>query len=241
MNIFKILETIETAVYSSQRLPWPCNEWSLIHRHNFLRLLDKMRQSVPEELKHARAVSKETQRLLAEAQESSNELIEKAREQAKQILDGARAEREHMLNATDIVTSARERAEELERVARGRADQLETQTRTRCQELRAQAEAYAEQTRVQAEANAEETRVHAEAYAAEVRRRAEEAASKTEHEIDAYGLRLLTQIEREVGRALDVVKSHRQALERPRDEEPGAVQPGHAHPAQPQQVAATRA
>jgi len=210
MSIYKILETIESAVFSAQRLPWPCNEWSVIHRHNFLRLLDKMRQSVPEELKQARAVSKESQRILAEAQEAAQELLDKAREQARAMVESARAEREALLNTTDVVTQAREKADELERVARTRAEQVEAQTRVRCQELREKAEAYAE----------------------EVKQKAHEETRRNEGEIDAYAARTLASLERELTRAADVVRSHREMVERPRGEEPvTAVTPGKAHAA----------
>ncbi len=232
MNIFKILETIESAVYSSQRMPWPFNEWSLIHRHNFLRLLDKMRQSVPEEVKQARAVSKEAQRLVQDAQQTAQEILETAREQAKSMGEAARVEREGVLNATDVVREARAVAEELERTARTRAEQLEGQTRARCHEVRATAEAHAVEIRRKADAYALATRETAETESRAMLEAARAQSGSAEDEIDAYALRILSLVERDLGRALDVVKSNRELVQRPRAApEAGPPRPEPARPA----------
>lgn len=187
MNIFKIFDSIEEAVASSQRLPAPFSQWSIINRHNFMRLMDKMRSSVSPELKQARAMSKDVQRLLGEAQDQAHHIVEEAREQARKQLETVRAERESIINATEVVQSARRRAEEIESEARHLAEEHEAQTRARCQDLRREADEYARQ----------------------VRRKAEQDARVHEAELERYAVKLLEGMESELGRALQIVRANR--------------------------------
>lgn len=190
MNIFKIFDSIEEAVASSQRLPPPFSQWSIINRHNFMRLMDKMRSSVSPELKQARAISKDVQRLLGEAQDQASQIVTDAKEHAKKQHDAIKVERESIINATEVVQLARKRAEEIENAARHAADEIDAQTRARCQELRRDAEEYARQ----------------------VRRKAEQDARVHEAELERYAVKLLEGMERELGRALQIVRANRQQV-----------------------------
>ena len=190
MNIFKIFDTIEEAVASSQRCPPPFSQWSIINRHNFMRLMDKMRSSVSPEVKQARAISKDVQRLLSEAQDQATQIVGEAKEQAKKQHDAIRAERESIINATEVVALARKRAEEIEGAARQAADEMEAQTRARCQELRREADEYARQ----------------------VRRKADQDARVHEAELERYAVKLLEGMERELGRAMQIVRANRQQV-----------------------------
>ncbi len=191
MNIWKILDQIENAVSSSQRLPAPFSHWTLVNRHNFNRLMEKMRTGVPTELRYARAVNKDVQRLISEAQEQADQILLQAREQAKQASEGSRTERELLVNGTEIVQKARKKAQEIEEAARAAAEDLEAQTRARCLELRRQAEEYARDLRL----------------------RAEKDVTLHEEEIGRYAIRLLSGMEVEIGRALQLVRAHREDVE----------------------------
>ena len=194
MNIFKIFDTIEEIVFSSQRLPWPFAQWSIINRQHFLRMLDKMRHSVPEEMKHAREVTREVDRLLAEAHDRAESVISDARTQASARLETAREERERLINATEVVQTARTRATEIEEAARVQARDLEKATRQRCQEIRERAEEEARRVVVAARAEAD----------------------RCEQELDDWGVRRLAELEREVDRALGVIRKQRRQIEESR-------------------------
>lgn len=191
MNIFKIFDTIEEIVFSSQRMPWPFGQWSVINRQNFLRMLDKMRHSVPEEMKHAREVTREVDRLLAEAHDRSEAIVAEARTLGASRLEEARNEREQLINVTEVVKTARVKAAELEEAARTQARDMEKAARVRCQEMREQAEE--EARRVVAEARAE--------------------ARRCEKELDAWVVRRLIEVERDLERALNLMRTHRHQVE----------------------------
>lgn len=191
MNIWKIFDSIEEAVASSQRLPPPFNQWSLMNRHKFMRLMDKMRVSVSPELKLARGVSKDVNRLLSEAQDQADEIVREAREKAKQQIEEVRVEREALLDASEIVGEARKRAHEVEAAARAACDEASAQTQARCQEVRRQAEEYAR----------------------DLRKKAEDDARRHEVELEKYAIKLLSSMEHEMGRVLQIVRSHRQSVE----------------------------
>ena len=191
MNIFKIFDTIEEIVFSSQRLPWPFTQWSVLNRQNFMRMLDKMRHSVPEEMKTAREVTREADRLLAEAHDRAEAAVAEARSEATSRLEAARDERERLINATEVVQTARARAVEVEEAARIQVREMEKMARARCQEMRERAEA--EARRVVEEARAE--------------------AHRCEQELDAWVVRRLADVERELERALTVMRTHRRQVE----------------------------
>ena len=215
MNIFKIFDTIEEIVFSSQRMPWPFGQWSVINRQNFLRMLDKMRHSVPEEMKHAREVTRESDRLLADAHDRAEATVAEARTQAASRLETARDERERLINATEVVQTARVKAAEVEEVARVQAREMEKMARARCQELREKAEG--EARRVMAEAHAD--------------------ARRCEQELDAWVVRRLVEVERDLERALNLMRTHRRQVEQnppsPRDDLATVEMPAAAIPAGP--------
>jgi len=216
MNIFKIFDTIEEAVSSSQRLPPPFSQWSIINRHGFMRLMDKMRSSVSPELKQARAISKDVQRLLAEAQDQADQILAEAREQVKKQHDAVRVERENIINATEVVQIARKRAEEIEQAARQSAEDMEAQTRARCMDIKREADEYARQ----------------------VRRKAEQEARAHESELEQYAVKMLEGMERELGRAQAVVRANRQSLQSRGQEISSQDDTLTIEPAQAQRVAA---
>lgn len=222
MNVWKIFDTIEEAVASSQRLPAPFSHWSLMNRHKFMRLMDKMRTSVSPELKLARGISKDVNRLLSEAQDQADEIVREAREKARQERDAMRVERENLLDTSEIVRAASKRAEEMEAAARLAAEDLEAQTRQRCVDVRRQADEYAGEIRRQADEYAREVRRQTDEYVVEMRRQLQQDTRGHETELEAYAVKLLSNMEHEIERALQVVRTHRQTVER-RPQPQGAV------------------
>ncbi|MBI2266922.1 MAG: ATPase [Armatimonadetes bacterium] len=105
MSVFRALDKMEHTIKRSFRIP--LLNLVFVEAETLLNLLEKMRSSLPEEMKQARWVSKENQRILQEAQEKANEILKEAREKANQL-------------ATDseIVHLAREKAAEITREAR---------------------------------------------------------------------------------------------------------------------------
>jgi vacuolar-type H+-ATPase subunit H len=102
MDIFARLDRFEDFVANSKRVPLSSSV--MINEAEFYDLLDDIRATLPNELKQARMVSKEKDRIIAEAQRKEDEAITRAQERAEQmvqeteIIKQAELERDHMID-----------------------------------------------------------------------------------------------------------------------------------------------
>lgn len=122
ISIFRVLDKLESAIRKSPRIPLTNN--ILIDGEKLLGILGKMREGLPEEMKQARWVSKENQRILAEAQAKSETIILEAKDEAKRLVENS-----------EIVRQAREDAEEINRGAINSAKALQARVNQYAREV----------------------------------------------------------------------------------------------------------
>lgn len=102
MDIFTRLDRIEDFIANSKRVPLSSSV--MVNEAEFYDFLDDIRATLPNELKKARLVSKERDRILGEAQRKEEELLERAEKQAElmvqetEIIKQAELERDHMID-----------------------------------------------------------------------------------------------------------------------------------------------
>lgn len=102
MDIFTRLDRIEDFVANSKRVPLSSSV--MINEAEFYDFLDDIRTTLPGELKKARLVSKERDRILGEAQRKEEELLQRAEKHAErmvqdtEIIKQAELERDHMID-----------------------------------------------------------------------------------------------------------------------------------------------
>ncbi|MBU4175649.1 MAG: hypothetical protein KKB90_03380 [Actinobacteria bacterium] len=100
MDIFTRLDRLEDFVANSKRVPLTSSV--MINEAEFYDYLDDIRSTLPGELKKARLVSKERDRILAEAQHKEDDLLQRAEKRAErmvldtEIIKQAELERDHM-------------------------------------------------------------------------------------------------------------------------------------------------
>lgn len=111
MDILSLVDRLENLITSSQRMPM--TNRVLVREQEVLQMIDQMRAAVPEEIKQARRLNQERERLLAQAQAEASRIIAAAREEA-----------ERLINDEEMIHLASERAAEIEREAEERALQL---------------------------------------------------------------------------------------------------------------------
>ena len=92
MNIYTVLESLQREVTESKRLPWPLQQKSVVDRERLLKILDKTRDSLPEEVKQARWISRETERIAAESSTKADRLVREAQSKGREILRAAEGE-----------------------------------------------------------------------------------------------------------------------------------------------------
>ncbi len=88
-SLDELIDELEDVLADGRRLPFGM---VLVNEDKILDIVDKMRVAVPEEIKQARRVVQEQERLLAEAQARVQQVLTE-----QGLLDAVQAERERML------------------------------------------------------------------------------------------------------------------------------------------------
>lgn len=87
MNTFRVLDQLEQIIRSNLHIP--LTGLVFMDGEKVLAALEKVRASLPEELKHAQFLTQENQRILRESQEKAELLLKEAEEKAKKIAQEA--------------------------------------------------------------------------------------------------------------------------------------------------------
>jgi F0F1-type ATP synthase membrane subunit b/b' len=112
MSIFRVLDKLENAIFNSTPL-WPFKDRIIVNREKFLALIEKTRKTLPEEMKQARLVARDNQKILQEAREKADEIFRESKERSHKMLEEARVEAARLLDQNEITAMARRRAEEM--------------------------------------------------------------------------------------------------------------------------------
>ena len=115
MEIFTLLETLEEILEQSKKLPF--TDKAVVDKEAILEVIKEIRLKLPDELKQAKWVKEERQKILVDAQKEANQLIKeaenriiamideheitkKAYEQKAEIIDSANAFSKDLINGT---------------------------------------------------------------------------------------------------------------------------------------------
>lgn len=102
MDIFARLDKLEDFIADSKRVPLSSSV--MVNEAEFYDLLDDIRATLPNELKQARLISRDRERILTEAQRKEEDLLERAEKRADdmvqqtEIIKQAELERDHMID-----------------------------------------------------------------------------------------------------------------------------------------------
>lgn len=110
-----LVDRLEAVVNSGSRVP--LTDRVMIDEREALDVLDLMRTTVPEEIKQARRINQEREKILAQAQTEANRLVSQAQERLERMLseDHVRVAAEE--RARELLDQARREAEEVRRGA----------------------------------------------------------------------------------------------------------------------------
>lgn len=108
MSVFRFLDRLESAIQKSPKIPLTTR--SIIDRDRILSLIDKFRASLPEELKKAQWISRESQRIIQESKIKADKIIKDAGGIAKETVRDAENECRKMASSHEIAVRAREEA-----------------------------------------------------------------------------------------------------------------------------------
>ena len=111
MEVLEIIEILEDVVDKSVGIPFVGK--SVIDRDELLDLIQEIRLSLPDDLKQAKWVKEERQRILLEAQKESSSMIKNAEEQIISMIDEHEITKKAYEQANEIITNAQNNAREL--------------------------------------------------------------------------------------------------------------------------------
>jgi hypothetical protein len=111
MDILYLVDRLENLIAGSRRMP--LFKQVLVKEAEILNVIDQMRTSIPDEIKQARRINQDKERILAQAQADASALLARAREES-----------ERAINREGLLRAAEERSQEMLRSAEEQAEQL---------------------------------------------------------------------------------------------------------------------
>ncbi len=122
LDILYLVDRLENLIAGSRHMPLVNS--IMIKEADILNIVDQMRTSIPDEIKQARRIIQEKERILAQAQADASTLLSRAREETERAMN-----REGLLRAAEerskeLVRSAEEQAQDMVRAAEEHNEQL---------------------------------------------------------------------------------------------------------------------
>jgi uncharacterized coiled-coil DUF342 family protein len=115
IEALNLLDRLEGLVSGGARVPLTSR--SIVDEQEFIDLLDQIRASIPEEVRQAKRVSQEREKVILQAQAEADKIINTAREQATALLEENELVRQARDQANAYVQDALQRAEDVRRGA----------------------------------------------------------------------------------------------------------------------------
>lgn len=94
MEIFTLLENIEDILEKSKGVPF--SNKVLVDKEEILEIISELRLKLPEELKQAKWIKEERQRILVEAQKEADDIVKEAENRIISMIDEHEITKKHM-------------------------------------------------------------------------------------------------------------------------------------------------
>lgn len=111
MEILSILETLEDLVERSVTLPFTGK--SMIDKEEVLEIIKEMRLKLPDDIKQAKWVKDERQRILYEAQREAEMMTENTEKKMSSLIDSHEVTRMAYDHSNEIISKAKSNANEI--------------------------------------------------------------------------------------------------------------------------------
>lgn len=122
MTIDGILDELESIVTDGSRVPFTNKR--IVEEDDIIRLLDELREKLPNEITEASQIVSERQRVLEKAQEEARKIVEQAKVYAAKLTDENIVAKQAQEQSNEIVTLANKEAGDLRNEAIGYADSV---------------------------------------------------------------------------------------------------------------------
>jgi cell division septum initiation protein DivIVA len=115
IDIIFLIEQLERLISSGRSMPLTSNV--IIDQARALDLLDQLRVAVPEEVRAAKRINEETDRIVERAQEEAERILARAQEQAAFLIEERELTRAADLRSAEIIADGQREADEIRRGA----------------------------------------------------------------------------------------------------------------------------
>lgn len=122
MEIFTLLETIEEMLETSKSIPFSTK--GIVDKEEMLEIIKEIRLKLPEELKQAKWVKEERQRILVEAQKEADDIVKEAENRIISMIDEHEITRKAYEQKNEIIQTANEMAREISNGTKEHADAI---------------------------------------------------------------------------------------------------------------------
>ena len=111
MEIFTLLETLEDIMEKSRTVPFSSK--CIVDKEEFLEIIKEIRLKLPDEIKQAKWIKEERQRILVEAQNEANDIIKEAENRIISMIDEHEITRKAYEKKVEIIETANEMSREI--------------------------------------------------------------------------------------------------------------------------------
>lgn len=120
MEIYTLLETLEDLLERSKNLPF--SDKVLVDRNEILDLIKEIIEKLPDELKSAKWITKERERILSEAQKDADDIVKEAEKRIISMIDEHEITKKAYEKKDEIIESANDRYRVMDRETKAYAD-----------------------------------------------------------------------------------------------------------------------
>ena len=111
MEIFTLLETLEDILDKSKTLPF--TDKCIVEKEQFLDIIKEIRLKLPDELKQAKWIKEERERIIEEAQKDADDIVKEAENRIISMIDEHEITRKAYDKKTEIIADANEMYREI--------------------------------------------------------------------------------------------------------------------------------
>ena len=122
MEIFTLLENIEDILEKSKGVPF--SNKVLVDKEEILEIISELRLKLPEELKQAKWITEERQRILVEAQKEADDIVKEAENRIISMIDEHEITKKAYEKKAEIIETANEMSREISKGTKDYADNV---------------------------------------------------------------------------------------------------------------------
>jgi len=120
MEIFALLETLEDILEKSKTVPFTSK--SIVNKTELLDIIKEVRLKLPDELKQAKWIKEERERIIAEAQKDADDIVKEAENRIISMIDEHEITKKAYEKKTEIIATANDIYREFSNNASNYAD-----------------------------------------------------------------------------------------------------------------------